>query len=71
MSPRKTVTRRRILLTGAAAGAAAAMNPVARLFAGQQQPAPLELSWAKNFLTIRGPFPGDEIKILYLEAYCR
>jgi hypothetical protein len=71
MSPRKTVTRRRILAAGAAVGVAAAMNPVARLFAGEREAAPLELSWAKNFLTIRGRFPGDEIKIMYLEAYCR
>src|SRR5205823_14110756 len=34
-------------------------------------PKPLALSWEKNFLTIRGRFPGDEIKIMYLEAYCR
>src|SRR5882672_2380162 len=71
MAPRKTVTRRRILVAGAAAGAAAAMNPVVNLLADEQQPAPLKLSWAKNFLTIRGRFPGDEIKIMYLEAYCR
>src|SRR5437764_11303991 len=71
MPPRKMVTRRRVLAAGAAVGAAAAMNPVVTLFAGQQQPAPLERSWAKNFLTIRGRFPGDEIKIMYLEAYCR
>src|SRR5260370_16677978 len=71
MAPRKTVTRRRILVAGAAAGAAAAMNPVVNLLADEQQPAPLELSWAKNFLTIRGRFPGDEIKIMYLDAYCR
>lgn len=34
-------------------------------------PAPLLLAWDKNFLTIRGNFPGEEIKIMYLEAYCR
>lgn len=33
--------------------------------------APLSLAWDKNFLTIRGNFPGEEIKIMYLEAYCR
>jgi hypothetical protein len=71
MSPRKTVTRRRILAAGAAVGAASVMNPVVQLFADEQQLPPLELSWAKNFLTIRGRFPGDEIKIMYLEAYCR
>lgn len=31
----------------------------------------LSISWEKNYLTIRGEFPGDEIKVLYLEAYCR
>jgi hypothetical protein len=31
----------------------------------------LSLSWDKNFLTIRGDFPGGEIQIMYLEAYCR
>ena len=71
MPPRKMVARRRVLAAGAAAGTAAAMNPVVTLFADEKQPAPLELSWAKNFLTIRGRFPGDEIKIMYLEAYCR
>ena len=29
------------------------------------------IEWEKNFLTVRGNFPGDEIKIHYLEAYCR
>ena len=32
---------------------------------------PLTISWEKNYLTIRGDFPGNEISILYLEAYCR
>ncbi len=31
----------------------------------------LSVAWEKNYLTIRGQFPGDELKILYLEAYCR
>lgn len=30
-----------------------------------------KIEWQKNFLTISGPFPGEEIKIHYLEAYCR
>jgi hypothetical protein len=35
-------------------------------------PAPLKLHWEKNYLTISGPqVPGGEIKIHYLEAYCR
>ena len=32
---------------------------------------PLTISWEKNFLTIRGDFPGGELRTLYLEAYCR
>jgi hypothetical protein len=31
----------------------------------------LTIAWEKNYLTVRGQFPGDELKILYLEAYCR
>jgi hypothetical protein len=32
----------------------------------------LTLSWANNFLTIRGShLPGGELKVHYLEAYCR
>src|SRR5262245_18260604 len=32
----------------------------------------LTLSWANNFLTIRGShLPGRELKVHYLEAYCR
>ena len=35
------------------------------------EPRPLKIQWEKNYLTIRGDFPGDEVSILYLEAYCR
>src|SRR5438105_11187579 len=35
------------------------------------EPAGLTISWGKNFLTIRGDFPGSELRTLYLEAYCR
>ena len=31
----------------------------------------LTIAWEKNYLTIQGDFPGDSLKILYLEAYCR
>lgn len=31
----------------------------------------LSIDWERNFLTITGSFPGGEIKINYLEAYCR
>jgi hypothetical protein len=37
-----------------------------------EDPQPLTLSWANNFLTIRGSrLPGGEVKVQYLEAYCR
>jgi len=32
---------------------------------------PLTISWENNYLKIRGPFPGNELLIHYLEAYCR
>jgi hypothetical protein len=33
---------------------------------------PFTVSWAKNFLTIRGArLPGGRLKVHYLEAYCR
>lgn len=35
------------------------------------EPSGLTIAWEKNYLTIRGDFPGEELKILYLEAYCR
>lgn len=39
---------------------------------GEGRDAPgLTISWAENFLTIRGEFPGREISVHYLEAYCR
>lgn len=39
---------------------------------GQDRAEPgLTISWADNYLTIRGAFPGGEIPIHYLEAYCR
>lgn len=34
-------------------------------------PPGITLHWEKNYLTIRGEFPGRELKIHYLEAYCR
>ncbi len=35
-------------------------------------PVDLRLAWEKNILTISGPaVPGGEIKVWYLEAYCR
>ncbi len=36
------------------------------------EPLPMKLAWEKNVLTISGEHvPGKEIKIWYLEAYCR
>src|SRR2546423_14621052 len=32
----------------------------------------MRLAWKDNYLTISGPdLPGREMKILYIEAYCR
>jgi hypothetical protein len=44
---------------------------VATAGAAAQESRPLTISWEKNFLTIRGAFSGEELKIHYLEAYCR
>ena len=35
------------------------------------EPTGLTIGWEKNYLTIRGDFPGGELRTLYLEAYCR
>jgi len=35
------------------------------------EPRGLTIAWEKNYLTISGDFPGGDLKILYLEAYCR
>jgi hypothetical protein len=31
----------------------------------------LKLAWRDNYLTISGEIPGREMKVLYMEAYCR
>jgi len=41
------------------------------LSARAADPAGLSIAWEKNYLTIKGAFPGQELRILYLEAYCR
>ena len=65
------LTRRQFVAAGAAfVGASSLVGPAASLPAADR-PEPLDISWEKNFLTIRGKFPGDEIRIMYLEAYCR
>jgi hypothetical protein len=38
---------------------------------GAQESKSLAISWERNFLTVRGDFPGGELRTLYLEAYCR
>jgi hypothetical protein len=70
MSRLAWVTRRRFLLASVAAGSAFALNPATEM-RGDGKLDPLDISWSRNFLTIRGKFPGDELKIMYLEAYCR
>lgn len=38
----------------------------------ESKDAGLTLNWADNYLTIRGPaLPGGELRVQYLEAYCR
>lgn len=51
----------------------AALLSVPRLSTGgEPRPSPLRLQWAKNFLVISGDrLPGKEIRVNYLEAYCR
>ena len=45
---------------------------LAVLSTGLLQAAPLRLSWAENILTIHDPrVPGGELKVWYLEDYCR
>ena len=70
MSRATSLARRRFFLASIAAGSGLALHPLATL-SGDEKPASLGISWEKNFLTIRGRFPGDEIRIMYLEAYCR
>ena len=56
---------RRIFIALQALSAALALDAAAA-------PSSLRLSWEKNFLTIRGEhLPGREMKVQYLEAYCR
>lgn len=60
-----TVLRSRFLLVGLLL-----LSVPARLTAAD--PSPMKLHWVKNMLTISGEHvPGKEIKIWYLEAYCR
>ena len=38
---------------------------------GAAEPDGLKVTWKDRYLTIHGAFPGDTIRIHYLEAYCR
>ncbi|MGI9456888.1 MAG: hypothetical protein ACR2NU_10020 [Aeoliella sp.] len=38
---------------------------------GSAETQQLAISWENNYLKISGPFPGNELLIHYLEAYCR
>jgi len=52
----------------AVAGVALSTN---RALAAEAGP-PIHLRWEKNYLTISSPrLPGREMKVLYIEAYCR
>ena len=68
------ITRRGAIALAAAAGAAAVIGGTS---AADEKPradaaAELKLSWEKNILSIAGPkIPGGDIKVWYLEAYCR
>lgn len=45
---------------------------IAGNFTFAAEPIGLSVTWDKNYLTIRGDkLPGREMKVLYLEAYCR
>ena len=45
--------------------------PVASGREAEPTASPLVVGWADGYLTIGGAFPGREIRVLYLEAYCR
>ncbi len=49
----------------------AVLSVLACLSLQAAEPAGLTISWDKNYLTIHGDFPGDELRTHYLEAYCR
>ena len=59
------IGRRRVLLLVLFVALATVVNSASAAEPG------LQIDWEKNYLTIRGRFPGSEIPIHYLEAYCR
>jgi hypothetical protein len=56
-----------IIAVATATGPSAAPSAAA----GERTQLDLRIEWDKNFLTIRGAFPGGVIRVNYLEAYCR
>jgi hypothetical protein len=68
------MNQQRWWLVGLLAAALAATLP-GRTASGtdrEKKPGPdLRIDWDKNFLTVRGDFPGRAIRVNYLEAYCR
>jgi hypothetical protein len=66
MSLRRVFDRSFVLLAIACLGLLSTQRAAAA-----EPTAGLTISWAKNYLTIRGNFPGETVEILYLEAYCR
>src|SRR5437868_578136 len=62
--PSRRLYRAAVLLSAVVAGLVSAQSA--------EDPPPLTLSWAKNYLTIHGArLPGGQLRIHYLEAYCR
>src|SRR5215510_280376 len=64
--------RLRIETLGVAMGFILGAMPAARTAAEPGEP-PLQLSWTNNMLTVSGGsvLAGGEVKIWYLEAFCR
>lgn len=64
-------TRRTFHGLAAASVANTFAAPVGAQPAAQATSPALAIDWEKNFLIITGSFPGSEMRINYLEAYCR
>lgn len=62
--------RQALALAGVWAGAAWAVPWTSRA-SDDKAGNGLRIDWDRNFLAIRGPFAGGEIRINYLEAYCK
>ena len=64
--------RRSLLNLGSAVLVLWALSLCRPRCAAADKPPSLTLSWAKNYLVIHGThLPGGELKVQYLEAYCR